>query len=220
MMKVAASWSGGKDSCFACYKAILDGFDVVCLLNFLSEDVGRSAHGLRAELLSIQSQAVEIPIIQIRKTKNNYEHNFKKVISKLKQDGIQGMVFGDIYVQEHRDWIEGVCSQIDIKPIFPLWRIKTEKIVHDFIDSGFDSVIVAIKAEILSEDWLGKKVDNDLIEEFKKRKIDPCGESGEYHTFVIDGPLFKKRLRILHSDKVLKERYWSLDISECDVIEK
>lgn len=220
MMKVVASWSGGKDSCFACYKAILDGLDVVHLLNFVSEDSGRSSHGLRAELLSIQSQAVNIPIIQIRKTKNTYEQEFKKVVSKIKQDNIRGIVFGDIYVQEHRDWIERVCSEIDIKPIFPLWGINTEKIVHDFIDAGFDSVIVAIKPEILSEEWLGRKVDKNLIEKLKDRKIDPCGESGEYHTFVVDGPLFKKRLRILHSDKLLKERYWLLDISRYEMIDK
>ena len=219
-MKVVASWSGGKDSCFACYKAILDGFDVVHLLNFVYEDGNRSSHGLRAELLSIQSQAVEIPIVQRRIAKNTYEQEFKKVVSTLKQDNIQGMVFGDIYLQEHRDWVERVCKEVDIKPIFPLWGIDTEKIVQDFIDSGFDAIIVAIKAEILSEDWLGQKVDKNIIKELKKRKIDPCGESGEYHTFVVDGPLFKKSLSILHSDNVLKERYWLLDISRYEIVDK
>ena len=220
MMKVAASWSGGKDSCFACYKAILDGFDVVHLLNFISEDGNRSSHGLDAELLSIQSQAVEIPIVQSITTKNTYEQDFKKVVDILKQDNIQGIVFGDIYLQGHRDWIERVCNDVDIRPIFPLWGIDTEKIVHDFIDTGFDSIIVAIKAEILSEEWLGKKVDKNFIGKLKDIKIDPCGEAGEYHTFVIDGPLFKKRLRILDSDKVLKERYWLLDISRYEMIDK
>ncbi|MFC1786819.1 diphthine--ammonia ligase [Halobacteriota archaeon] len=220
MMKVVASWSGGKDSCFACYKAILDGFDVVHLLNFVYEDGGRSSHGLRAELLSIQSQAVEIPIVQRSTTKNTYEQDFKKVVDILKQDNIQGIVFGDIHLQEHRDWIDRVCSEMDIRPIFPLWGIDTEKIVHDFIDTGFDSIIVAIKAEILSDEWLGKKVDKDLIEELKDRKIDPCGESGEYHTFVVDGPLFKKRLKIINSHEVLKERYWLLDISRYEIIDK
>ena len=220
MMKVVASWSGGKDSCFACYKAILDGFDVVHLLNFISEEGNRSSHGLGAELLSIQSQAVEIPIVQSITTKNTYEQDFKKVVDILKQDNIQGIVFGDIYLQGHRDWIERVCNDVDIRPIFPLWGIDTENIVHDFIDSGFDAIIVAIKAEILSEEWLGQKVDKNLIENLKDIKIDPCGEAGEYHTFVIDGPLFKKRLRILDSDKVLKERYWLLDISRYEMIDK
>ncbi len=220
MIKVVASWSGGKDSCFACYKAILDGFDVVHLLNFVHEDGNRSSHGLRAELLSIQSQAVEIPIIQGRAKKNTYEQDFKKVVSRLTQDNIQGIVCGDIYLQEHRDWIERVCSEMDIRPIFPLWKIDTEKIVSDLIDSGFEAIIVAVKAEILSDEWLGQKVDKNLIEDFKERKIDPCGESGEYHTFVIDGPLFKRRLNILKGDKVLKDGYWLLDISKYEIIDK
>lgn len=220
MTKVVASWSGGKDSCFACYKAILDGFDVVHLLNFLHEDGNRSSHGLSAELLSIQSQAVGIPIVQGMTKRNTYEQEFKKIVSGLKQDNIQGIVFGDIYLQEHRDWIERVCSEMDIRPIFPLWGMDTEKIVHDFIDGGFEAIIVAVKAEILSDKWLGKKVDKNLIEELKERKIDPCGESGEYHTFVVDGPLFKRRLKLLESDKVLKDRYWLLDISKHEIIDK
>ncbi|MDD4898424.1 MAG: diphthine--ammonia ligase [Methanocellales archaeon] len=220
MTKVVASWSGGKDSCFACYKAILDGFDVVHLLNFVHEDSNRSSHGLRAELLPIQSQAVGIPIVQGMTKRNTYEQEFKKIVSSLKQDNIQGIVFGDIYLQEHRDWIERVCSEMDIRPIFPLWGMDTEKIVLDFIDSGFEAIIVAVKAEILGEEWLGKKVDKNLIEDFKERKIDPCGESGEYHTFVVDGPLFKRRLKILEGDKVLKDRYWLLDISKYEIIDK
>ncbi|HIH36926.1 MAG TPA: diphthine--ammonia ligase, partial [Methanocellales archaeon] len=209
-----------KDSCFACYKTILDGFDVVHLLNFLHEDGNRSSHGLRAELLSIQSQAIGIPIVQGMTKRNTYEQEFKKIVSSLKQDDIQGIVFGDIYLQEHRDWIKRVCSEIDIRPIFPLWGMDTEKIVLDFIDSGFEAVIVAVKAEILGEEWLGQKVDKNLIEELKERKIDPCGESGEYHTFVVDGPLFKRRLKILEGDKVLKDRYWLLDISKYEIIDK
>ncbi len=220
MTKVVASWSGGKDSCFACHKAILDGFEVVHLLNFVHEDSNRSSHRLSVELLSMQSQAVGIPIIQRNTTRNTYEQEFKKVVGTLKQDNIQGMVFGDIYLQEHRDWIERVCSELDISPIFPLWRKDTEKIVRDFIDSGFDAIIVSVKAEILSDDWLGQKVDENLIEELKKRKIDLCGETGEYHTFVVDGPLFKRRLKILDGDKVLKERYWLLDISKYEIIDR
>ena len=120
-MQVVAFWSGGKESCFACYKAILDGFDVIHLLNFISEDVGRRSHGLRSELLSVQSQAIGIPIVQRRTTWNTYEWEFKKVVGRLKQGNIQGIVFGDIHLQEHKDWIERVCREMDIVSIFPLW---------------------------------------------------------------------------------------------------
>ncbi|MDI6859056.1 MAG: diphthine--ammonia ligase [Methanocellales archaeon] len=216
-MQVVASWSGGKESCFACYKVILDGFDVTHLLNFISEDVGRRSHGLGAELLSVQSQAIGIPIVQRRTTWNTYEREFKKVVSRLKRDNIQGIVFGDVHLQEHKDWIERVCGEIDVEPIFPLWGRDPENIIHDFIDAGFDAIIVAVKAEILGEEWLGWKIDKKLIEELRDRKIDPCGEAGEYHTFVIDGPLFKRRVKILDSDKVLKDGRWLLEISRYEI---
>ncbi|MDI6903062.1 MAG: diphthine--ammonia ligase [Methanocellales archaeon] len=216
-MQVVASWSGGKESCFACYKVILDGFDVTHLLNFISEDVGRRSHGLGAELLSVQSQAIGIPIVQRRTTWNTYEREFKKVVSRLKRDNIQGIVFGDVHLQEHKDWIERVCGEIDVEPIFPLWGRDPENIIHDFIDAGFDAIIIAVKAEILGEEWLGRKIDKKLIEELRDRKIDPCGEAGEYHTFVIDGPLFKRRVKILDSDKVLKDGRWLLEISRYEI---
>ena len=216
-MQVVASWSGGKESCFACYKAILDGFDVTHLLNFISEDVGRRSHGLRSELLSVQSQAIGIPIVQRRTTWNTYEWEFKKVVGRLKQGNIQGIVFGDIHLQEHKDWIERVCREMDIGSIFPLWGRDPESIVHNFIDTGFDAIIVAVKAEILGEEWLGQKINKKLIEELRNRKIDLCGEAGEYHTFVIDGPLFKRRVKILDSDKVLKDGRWLLDISRYEI---
>ncbi|MDI6639307.1 MAG: diphthine--ammonia ligase [Methanocellales archaeon] len=216
-MQVVASWSGGKESCFACYKVILDGFDVTHLLNFISEDVGRRSHGLGAELLSVQSQAIGIPIVQRRTTWNTYEREFKKVVSRLKRDNIQGIVFGDVHLQEHKDWIERVCGEIDVEPIFPLWGRDPENIIHDFIDAGFDAIIIAVKAEILGEEWLGRKIDKKLIKELRDRKIDPCGEAGEYHTFVIDGPLFKRRVKILDSDKVLKDGRWLLEISRYEI---
>ncbi len=124
-------------------------------------------------------------------------------------------IFGDIDVQEHKVWICRVCSELDIEPIFPLWGRETEDIVHDFIDAGFDAIIVAVKAEILGEKWLGRKIDKKLIGDLMDGKIDPCGEAGEYHTFVVDGPLFRRRVKILDSDKVLKNGYWLLNISRC-----
>lgn len=105
-MQTVASWSGGKESCFACYKAISDGFDVTHLLNFVSKEGRCMSHGLDSKLMVAQSQVIEIPIVQREVTWETYEREFKIAVRELKQEGVEGVVFDDIDVQEHRDWVE------------------------------------------------------------------------------------------------------------------
>ncbi len=218
-MKVVASWSGGKESCLACYKAISAGFEVSHLLNMISEDGSRSrSHGVDSKLIAAQSQAIDIPIIQRGTTWDTYEREFKKAIHDLKQMGVTGGVFGDIYVQEHKDWVDRICKELDIKPIMPLWDRNTRDILTEFIDLGFKAIVVRVKADLLGEEWLGRKIDGSFLNELSKMgKVDPCGELGEYHTFVNDGPLFKQPIKILESSKALKDGHWSLDISKWEI---
>jgi uncharacterized protein (TIGR00290 family) len=125
------------------------------------------------------------------------------------------MVFGDVYLEEHRNWVERVCKDLEIVPIEPLWNNPPLKIVEEFIDLGFKAIVVSCKADIFGKDFIGRYLDKDLLQELKMRNICPCGENGEFHTFVIDGPIFKKRIEILESEPVLKEgfwRHWFLDI--------
>ena len=222
MHQVFTSWSGGKDSCFACYRASEDGLKVRYLLNMITEDGKRSrSHGLSAEVLQVQSQAIGIPLVQRQTTWGSYENVFVDLLRELKVKGIDGGVFGDIDFNAHREWIEKVCKQADIIPHLPLWGQSQDKIVLDFIDLGFESIVIAARADIFDEAILGRKVDQDFIkylEELGKTKnITPCGEAGEYHTFVIDGPLFQKRIEILEAKKVLIERSWYLDILDLRV---
>jgi len=219
MPQVFTSWSGGKDSCLACYQAKVSGLEVHYLANMVTEDGSRSwTHGLSAELLQMQSQAVGIPLIQRRTTMANYEAEFKDMLLTLKQEGIEGGVFGDIDLEQHRQWIERVCQQADITPYLPLWGQSQKKILSDFIASGFAAVIVVAQADLFGEEWLGCKVDISFLShlyELKRTKdIQLCGEAGEYHTFVTDGPLFNQRIEILEAKKVLREGYWFLDILE------
>ena len=225
MNQVFTSWSGGKDSCFACYRAVESGLKVIRLLNMITEDAKRSwTHGQSAELLRVQAQAVGIPLVQKRTTMAGYETQFKDVLLTLKQEGVTGGVFGDIDLEEHRQWIERVCQEVDIVPNLPLWGQSQDKVMKDFIDLGFEAVVVAAKAELLGEEWLGHKVDleflSHLLELKKTKNITPCGESGEYHTFVIDGPLFNQRIEILETNKVLREEHWFLEIMKCDLRSK
>ncbi len=210
-MQVIASWSGGKESCLACYKAISDGYEVSHLLNMISEDGKRSrSHGLDPTLIAAQSQAIDIPVVQRRTTWDTYEREFKAAIYELKRAGVGGAVFGDIYVQEHKEWIDQICKELGIKPIMPLWGRDTKDIFTEFIDAGFKAIVVRLKADLLGEEWLGREIDRSFMDDLLKLgKVDLCGELGEYHTFVTDGPLFKRRIRILQSDKVLNDGYWS-----------
>ena len=222
MQQVFASWSGGKDSCLACYRAIASGLKVRYLANTVTEDGKRSrSHGLPAEVLQVQSQAVGIPLVQRRTTWDNYEAEFKSMLRTFKQEGVNGGVFGDIDFEEHRQWVERVCQEVDIVPHLPLWGESQNKILRDFIDLGFEAVIIATKADLFGREWLGQMIDLNFIkhlDELKEIKdITPCGEAGEYHTLVIDGPLFKKRMEILKTRKVFRDTHWFLDIVDTEL---
>jgi uncharacterized protein (TIGR00290 family) len=221
-MRVVASWSGGKESCFSCYKAISEGFEVSHLLNFVSKDGRCMSHGLNSSLIAAQSQAIEIPIVQRKVTWDTYEQEFKTVIRELKQTGVDGAVFGDIDIQEHKDWVDRVCNELDIEPIMPLWDRDPEQILTDFIDEGFEAIVVMVRADLLGEEWLGRRVDESFVSDLLKlrNKVHPCGELGEYHTYVTNGPLFKRRIKILDSSRILKNGYRFLDISKHEVSEK
>jgi len=225
MNQVFTSWSGGKDSCFACYQAIVSGLKVRYLVNMITEDAKRSwTHGQSPELLQVQAKAIGIPLVQRRTTMADYEAKFKDMMLSLKQEGINGGVFGDIDLEEHRQWIERVCHEVDITPHLPLWGQSQDKIMRDFIDLGFEAVVVVTKSDLLGEEWLGRKVDLDFIkhlDELRETKdITLCGEAGEYHTFVTDGPLFNQRIEILETNRVLRDEHWFLEILKYDLRSK
>lgn len=222
MKLVFASWSGGKDCCLALYRAVVSGLDVRYLANTITEDGKRSrSHGISAEVIQAQAQAIGIPLSQQRTTRENYEAEFTNMLRAFKQEGIEGGVFGDIDFNAHREWIERVCRESDITPLLPLWLESQDKLVKEFIDAGFEAIVVAAKAELFGEEVLGQKVDRNFIkhlEELSKTSpITPCGEAGEYHTLVIDGPIFKKRLEILETRKALREGRHFLEILSTDL---
>jgi len=214
-MSYIGSWSGGKDSCFACYMAMCCGYDVSYLLNFISKEYKRvSFHGTEAKLIQLQAEASGIRLFQKETTRNGYEQEFKEAVQRLIPEGITGMIFGDIYLQEHKDWVERVCGELGIEAIEPLWRREPESVLLNFIDAGFEAIIVSAKSELFGKEWIGKKVDRELFKYVKENSIDICGENGEYHTFVVDGPMFRKKVRIGDSKPILREGYWFLDTLE------
>jgi diphthine-ammonia ligase len=211
-MSYIASWSGGKDSCFACYEAMRQGYSVSHLVNFISEEFWRvSFHGTEAKLIQLQSQAIGIPLLQKETTWDGYEQEFRDAVRNLIPSGVKGMVFGDICLEEHKDWVERVCRDLGIEAIEPLWGKSTEQILSSFIDEGFEAVIVSAKSELINEDWIGRRVDKAFMEYLKSKNIEICGENGEYHTLVTNGPIFTRRIRLMESRTITRDNYWFLD---------
>ncbi len=211
-MSYISSWSGGKDGCFACYLALSQGYKVSHLVNFISQEFKRvSFHGTESRLIQLQSQAIGIPLLQKETTRDGYEAEFKEAVRSLLPDGIEGMVFGDIYLDEHKEWVERVCADLGIEAALPLWGRSTEDILTDFIDAGFEALIVSARAELVDQGWLGKRVDKSFLDYLKARNIDLCGENGEYHTLVVSGPLFKRRIEVTESQTIKRDNYWFLD---------
>lgn len=208
-MKIVSSWSGGKESCFACYKAIQDGLDVSYLLNMA---VDGKSHGLDMKLVLAQSQSIGIPLMQRVVTWDSYEEEFKKAVNELKKNGVNGMIFGDIDIQEHRGWVERICAELGIKPFLPLWKHKRDELINEFISAGFDAIVVCVKSDILGKEWLGRIINEKFVDDLSHMDVDLCGEFGEYHTFVVDGPIFKKKIKIIKSRKVERNGKWLLDI--------
>jgi len=210
-VKVFSSWSGGKECALATYKAISQGHEVLYLLNFISEDGQRSrSHGTKASVLALQGDAIGIPLIQVKTSWENYEDNFKKIVRELKDKGIEGGVFGDMDLEEHREWVERVCRQIGIKAFLPLWGTKAEELIEEFLESKFKATIVATR---LKENLLGKALDKALVSQISKLGSHPCGENGEYHTFVTDGPIFKKAIKITKGERKRRDNVWFWEIS-------
>jgi diphthine-ammonia ligase len=207
-----ASWSGGKDGCFAVYRALEKGYNVSRLVNCVAKEYQRvNFHGTEKRLVQLQGQAVGIPVFQPETTFGNYTDDFKNAVRSLLPEGIRGMVFGDIYNDQHLAWVQGVCSDLGIEAVEPLWGMSTDDVINDFLEAGFEAVIVAADARLIDQEWLGRRVDKDFIAYLKSKAIDPCGESGEYHTIVVNGPLLKQRIEITEGRTIRRGDYWFLD---------
>jgi diphthine-ammonia ligase len=204
-LKVMAAWSGGKDSCFACYKAVQEGFTVTHLLTMMADPSKSHFHTISSEMLDAQSEAIGTPIVKWPSTPKTYEQEFKKALLAIKDSGVAGLVTGDVYdIALHEEgWLDRVCKEVGLKPVKPLWHIDTQRILRDFIAEGFKATVVRVKTDVLGMEWLGREISKDFFDDLiELGTVDPCGENGEFHTFVTDGPLFKKRIEILQSEKI------------------
>lgn len=209
MNKAIFNWSGGKDSALALYHVLQqNNFDVVSLLTTVNKKYNRiSMHGVRKELLQAQSVAIGIPVEEIllpeMPTMTDYDNIMKKTMLQLKESGVEYSIFGDIFLEDLKKYREEKLKEVGIKPIFPLWKKNTSELIREFIDLGFKTIVVCANSQ-LGTDFTGRVIDNDFLRDLPKG-IDPCGENGEFHTFVFDGPIFKAPVKFEIGEKISRD---------------
>ena len=186
------SWSGGKDSCLAYWRARQSGMPVRRLITALDESGDESrAHGLPPSLIAAQAEALGLEMRFYQTAWKSYEGPFLDTLRQAHEDGIRTAVFGDIDLMAHREWDEKVCAKVDIQPSFPLWDEPRRKLVDEFLALGFKAVVVCVNGKYLGPEFCGREFDEAFIADLPAN-VDACGENGEFHTFVYDGPGFSK----------------------------
>jgi diphthine-ammonia ligase len=213
---VYSSWSGGKDSAYALHLAISAGARPGLLLTMLTEDGRRSrSHGLSRELLAAQADAVGVPLHVESTSWAGYEDAFVRAVRRAVSHGSTTGVFGDIDIQPHRDWVERVAGLGGSTALLPLWRTDRAKLMRDLLDAGFVPVLVAVRDGQLPPELLGQPIDHAMLDRFARAGVDLAGENGEYHTVVVDGPLFAYPLTLEPGPEgvVLRDGVWFVDLA-------
>lgn len=211
---VIVTWSGGKDSCFAAYKAVQQGYTLTALANTISHDYQRVRfHGLPAAIIQAQAEAIGVRLYQVATTPERYEDEFVANLNQALTPEIIGIVFGDIFLEDCLAWANKVCQRLGVEAIEPHWGVPSKRLLHEFIESGFTAVIVSTQENILGKEWVGRVIDQSFYDDITQLDgVDPCGENGEYHSLVIDGPLFKQKIVLEQTAKIKRDGYWFLDI--------
>ncbi len=190
---------------------------VAALLTTITEEYDRiSMHGVRRSLLEYQAESLGFPLELVILTKNGtneeYEIQFSNTLEKYKAMGITSVVFGDIFLEDLKKYREEQLARLGMQGIFPLWKRDTGELLHSFVALKFKAVIVCIDTQNLAQHYAGTMIDEQFISEFPGN-ADICGENGEYHTFVYDGPIFKSTVPFTLGEKVLREdRFYYCDL--------
>ncbi len=215
--KIAVSWSGGKDSTLALFKLLQDDqYEVDCLVTTITEEVNRiSIHGVRESLLELQAAAIGLKLykiyIPLQCTNELYEERMLEGLNKLKEQNIHHMMFGDIFLEDVRQYREALIAKVGLVTVFPLWGASTATLIKEFIDLKFKTITTCIDTEKLGDEFLGKIIDESFILSLPVA-VDACGENGEFHTFTYEGPLFSRGLEIEIGEKVDKGRFHFCDL--------
>lgn len=210
MEKAYLNWSSGKDATFALHKTVKSGsFSVEKLVTSLNTDFNRvSMHGIRKELLERQAESLGIPlhIIPLKGDVSMEKYNsiMQTHTSQLKNEGFSTAIFGDIFLEDLMEYRKEQLNKIGLTAEFPLWKIETPTLARQLIDLGYKAIVVCVNAKLLDESFCGRVFDESFLTDLPEN-VDPCGENGEFHTFVFDGPLFKNPVSFEIGEKVLRD---------------
>lgn len=222
MEKVLFAWSGGKDSAMALYEAQKsEKYDVVALLTTVTQDYDRiSMHGVRRALLKEQAALLSIPLetVLISKHSSNeeYEAKMKEVLVRYKKEDIVSVVFGDIFLEDLKKYREDNLAKVGLKGVFPIWKRDTRELAAAFIDLGFKAIITCVDSKSLDKSFAGRVFDKQFLSDLPNG-LDPCGENGEFHSFVYDGPIFSRGIIFETGQVVLRDnRFYYCDLVEAE----
>lgn len=195
--KALFNWSSGKDSALALYKVLQsDEFQIHSLVTSVNSHYNRiSMHGVRTELLEKQAESLKLPLHKMEipemPSMEIYEEIMKKTLEDFKNEGVTHSIFGDIFLEDLRKYREDKLRTIGFEGVFPLWKIDTQELIHEFLDLGFKTIVTCVNEKFLDKSFVGRVIDKQFINDLPDN-VDVCGENGEFHTFTFDGPIFSK----------------------------
>lgn len=217
MEKVLVGWSGGKDSAIALYEIQRSRkYEIVSLLTTITEDYDRvSMHGVPRILVEQQAGSLGLPLEEVFIPRScsdeEYASKMRETLTKFKQAGVSSVVFGDVFLEDVRKYREENLSKIGMKGIFPIWGRDTAELVGSFLSLGFQTVTTCVDSKLLDRRFIGRVVDKRFLD-LLPSDVDPGGENGEFHSFVFDGPIFKKRINCALGEVVLRDGFYFCDL--------
>jgi uncharacterized protein (TIGR00290 family) len=214
---VLVSWSGGKDSCLALYEIQKSSqVKVVALLTTITREHDRiSMHGVRRRLLERQAASLELPLhpilISPGATNEEYEFEMARAFSEYRAQATDSVVFGDLFLQDIKTYRDQFLARHEMKGLYPIWQRNTTELIKEFIELGFKAVVSCVDSKALDRSFAGKTIDEAFISSLPAN-VDPCGENGEFHTFVYDGPNFNQPVEFSIGETTLREGFWFRDL--------
>lgn len=208
--RVVFAWSSGKDSARALHEIRKDDqYDVVSLLTTVTEGYDRiSMHGVRRALVEQQTVSIGLPLEKVyipkEASNENYETAMKDALLRYKARGVIGVAFGDLFLEDLKDYREKKLAEVGMKAIFPLWKRDTKELARSFIEQGFRAIITCVDSQVLDKSFSGRLYDEQFLADLPPH-VDPCGENGEFHSFVFDGPLFSSPVRFEKGEVVVRD---------------
>lgn len=211
--RFVASWSGGKDSALAYYRAMRNGGVPDRLLTMFEEDEEHSkSHALPIEIIQAQADSLEVPLMIRGASWNSYEGQFLDAMKECVEAEIPNGVFGDIDLADHLAWVQTTCAKVGMKAIHPLWMEPRRKLLEEFVNEGFEAYIIVVNTKMMPAEFIGRKFTIPLMDELEALGIDSCGESGEFHTVVVDGPIFKERIPLSLNGQYERDGYVFMNV--------